>query len=91
MPEQGPRVGRPIDESHGAAVPASLDVRIASLMSRFSQLTPVGQKRFMELLNAYLYASPSQRRQLRRNWQAISSDDIGDLDLAGEDSVKKSN
>lgn len=67
---------------HGAAVPASLDVRIASLMSRFSQLTPLGQKRFLELLNAYLYASPAQRRQLRNDWY--------DRSLACDDRVNKS-
>lgn len=60
-------------------------------MSRFSQLTPLGQKRFMALLNAYLYASPSQRRQLRRDWLAVSGDDTGDADLIREDGVKKSN
>ncbi len=72
-------------------MPASLDVRIASLMSRFSQLTPVGQKRFMELLNAYLYASPSQRRQLRRDWLAAGSEGTGESDPARESNVKKSN
>lgn len=46
-----------------------LDARIAALMSRFSELTPSGQKRFLDLLNLYLYASPTRRRQLRSSWQ----------------------
>ncbi|WP_434211942.1 hypothetical protein [[Pseudomonas] boreopolis] len=52
----------------------SLDVRIARLMSLFSQLTPLGQRRFIELLNAYLHASPSQRRRLGRDWLAARRD-----------------
>lgn len=55
--------------SSGAAVSRLLDARIAALMSRFSELTPSGQKRFLDLLNLYLYASPTQRRQLRSRWQ----------------------
>ncbi|PSD18053.1 hypothetical protein C7E19_03840 [Stenotrophomonas maltophilia] len=39
-------------------------------MWSFAQLTPHGQKRFMELLNEYLYASPLQRRQMRGDWEA---------------------
>lgn len=46
-----------------------LDARIATLMTNFAALTPAGQKRFLELLNLYLYASPVQRRQLRSDWQ----------------------
>ncbi|EED40066.1 hypothetical protein SSKA14_3084 [Stenotrophomonas sp. SKA14] len=53
-------------------------------MCRFSQLTPHAQRRFTELLNAYLYASPAQRRQLRQRWQAQQ-------DAAREDDVKNSN
>lgn len=59
----------PFASPHGAAVPPHLDVRIASLMCSFSQLTPHGQKRFMALLNEYLYASPTQRRRLRVDWE----------------------
>ncbi len=59
----------PFASSHGAAVPPLLDVRIASLMCSFSQLSPHGQKRFMALLNEYLYASPTQRRRLRLDWE----------------------
>ncbi len=74
----------PIDPFPGAAVPSSLDVRIAALMCRFSQLTPHAQRRFTELLNAYLYASPAQRRELRRTWKDIE-------DASCDDSVKNSN
>ena len=74
----------PIDPCPGVAVPSSLDARIAALMCRFSQLTPHAQRRFTELLNAYLYASPAQRRQLRQRWQAQQ-------DAAREDDVKNSN
>lgn len=84
------RVEEPTHDSSGAAVPASLDVRIASLMSRFSQLTPHGQRRFMELLNLYLYASPMQRRQLRQDWLALGADGAAGLDLMRDDCVKKS-
>ncbi|WP_434211950.1 hypothetical protein [[Pseudomonas] boreopolis] len=49
-------------------MPHSLDVRIADLMSGFSQLSRHGQKRFVELLNVYLYASPAKRRQMRCDW-----------------------
>jgi len=37
-------------------------------MSSFAQLKPQAQKRFLEQLNEYLYASAAQRRQLRRQW-----------------------
>lgn len=70
------------DLVNGAAMPPSLDTRIARLMCDFSQLTPHGQRRFMDVLNLYLYASPVQRRQLRRDWQ--------DLPLPRESCVKKS-
>jgi len=66
------RVETPFSSPHGVAVPPLLDVRIASLMSHFSQLSPHAQKRFMALLNEYLYASPVQRRQLRRDWEHVS-------------------
>lgn len=62
-------VETPFAPSHGVAVPPLLDVRIASLMCSFSQLSPHGQKRFMALLNEYLYASPTQRRRLRVDWE----------------------
>jgi hypothetical protein len=65
------RVEGSIAHLHGVAVPALLDARIAQLMSYFSQLTPLGQKRFMALLNDYLYASPSQRKQLRQHWEGV--------------------
>lgn len=58
-----------IADLRGVAVPPLLDARIASLMWSFAQLTPNGQKRFMELLNDYLYASPAQRRQMRGDWE----------------------
>lgn len=45
-----------------------LDIRIAAMMSSFTRLSPHGQKRFLDLLNVYLYASPAQRRQLRDSW-----------------------
>jgi hypothetical protein len=60
-------MGTPHSHS-GAAVSRLLDVRIAALMSSFSRLSPQGQKRFLDLLNVYLYASPAQRRQLRSTW-----------------------
>jgi len=53
-------------------------------MCRFSQLTPLAQRRFTELLNAYLYASPAQRRRLRLRWQAQQSNEC-------DDDVKNSN
>lgn len=58
-----------IADLRGVAVPPLLDARIASLMWRFAQLTLHGQKRFMELLNDYLYASPLRRRQMRSDWE----------------------
>ncbi|WP_049457096.1 hypothetical protein [Stenotrophomonas maltophilia] len=65
-------------------MPSSLDARIASLMCRFSQLTPHAQRRFTELLNAYLYASPAQRKRLRQHWQVQQIDEC-------DDDVKNSN
>ncbi|HGM5876237.1 TPA: hypothetical protein ACKP4S_000706 [Stenotrophomonas maltophilia] len=67
--DEGDRVEASIADLRGVAVPPLLDARIASLMWSFAQLTPHGQKRFMELLNEYLYASPAQRRQLRCEWE----------------------
>ncbi|HBP02301.1 MAG TPA: hypothetical protein DD677_03800 [Stenotrophomonas sp.] len=68
--DEGATVEASIADLRGVAVPPLLvDARIASLMWSFAQLTPNGQKRFMELLNDYLYASPSQRRQLRQEWE----------------------
>jgi len=58
-----------IADLRGVTVPPLLDAHIASLMWSFAQLTPSRQKRFMELLNEYLYASPSQRRRLRLDWE----------------------
>jgi hypothetical protein len=55
----------------GAAVSRLLDVRIAALMSSYSRLSPHGQKRFLDLLNVYIYASPAQRRQLRSTWPDV--------------------
>ncbi|WP_152985182.1 hypothetical protein [Stenotrophomonas beteli] len=49
-------------------MPPALNARIAALMSGYSQLTPQGQRRFMEVLNAFTFASPAQRRQMRRAW-----------------------
>ncbi|KAG1270864.1 hypothetical protein G6F65_012803 [Rhizopus arrhizus] len=74
----------PIDPHPGVAVPSSLDARIAALMCRFSQLTPLAQRRFTELLNAYLYASTAQRRRLRLRWQAQQFNEC-------DDDVKNSN
>ena len=54
-----------------------LDARIATLMTNFAALTPAGQKRFLELLNIYLYASPVQRRQLRSDWQGAMAAPCG--------------
>lgn len=68
--DQGDRVEASIADTRGAAMPPLLDARIASLMWSFAQLTPHGQKRYMELLNEYLYASPSQRKQMRSDWIA---------------------
>lgn len=68
--DEGDRVEASIADLRGVAVPPLLDARIASLMWSFAQLTPHGQKRFMELLNDYLYASPVQRRQMRGEWEA---------------------
>ncbi len=59
-----------IADLRGVAVPSLLDAHIASLMWSFAQLTPGRQKRFMELLNDYLYASPLKRRQMRGEWEA---------------------
>ncbi len=67
-PDAGARVGRILSFHTGAAVPRPLDGHIAALMSSFARLTPHGQKRFLEQLNEYLYASAAQRRQLRRQW-----------------------
>lgn len=68
--EEGATVDASIADLRGVAVPPLLvDARIASLMWSFAQLTPNGQKRFMELLNDYLYASPAQRRQMRGDWE----------------------
>jgi hypothetical protein len=67
--DEDDRVEASIADLRGVAVPPLLDARIASLMWSFAQLTPHGQKRFMELLNEYLYASPAQRRQLRCEWE----------------------
>lgn len=38
------------------------------LILEFSRLSCEQQKSFMELLNAYLYASPQRRREQRRMW-----------------------
>ncbi|HGM7311825.1 TPA: hypothetical protein ACKP7W_000033 [Stenotrophomonas maltophilia] len=65
------RVERPNTPAAGAAVSRLLDVRIAAMMTSFVRLSPHGQKRFMDLLNAYLYASPAQRRQLRSSWPDV--------------------
>lgn len=67
-PDAGARVGRILSFHTGAAVPRPLDGHIAALMSSFAQLKPQAQKRFLEQLNEYLYASAAQRRQLRRQW-----------------------
>ncbi|WP_042358733.1 hypothetical protein [Stenotrophomonas maltophilia] len=67
--DEGATVEASIADLRGVAVPPLLDACIASLMWRFAQLTPNGQRRFMELLNDYLYASPAQRRQLRGEWE----------------------
>ncbi len=67
--DKGATVEASIADLRGVAVPPLLDARIASLMWSFAQLTPHGQKRFMELLNGYLYASPAQRRQMRGDWE----------------------
>ncbi|WP_171957043.1 hypothetical protein [Stenotrophomonas maltophilia] len=61
----------------GAAVSRLLDVRIAALMSSFSRLSPHGQKRFLDLLNVYIYASPAQRRQLRSGWPEVVIEPCG--------------
>jgi len=68
--DKGATVEASIADLRGVAVPPLLDARIASLMWSFAQLTPHGQKRFTELLNDYLYASPMQRRQMRGDWEA---------------------
>lgn len=68
--DEGATVEASIADPRGAAMPPLLDARIASLMWSFAQLTPHGQKRFTELLNDYLYASPVQRRQMRGDWEA---------------------
>ncbi len=81
-PHQVTMVEAPIARPQGAAVPPLLDARLASLMFRFSQLTPHGQKRYMALLNDYLYASPLQRRQLRQAWEALLAQPCGDADDA---------
>ncbi|HEL4244665.1 hypothetical protein I5U23_16420 [Stenotrophomonas maltophilia] len=67
--DEGATVEASIADLRGVAVPPLLDARLASLMWSFAQLTPHGQKRFMELLNDYLYASPAQRRQMRGDWE----------------------
>ena len=66
--DQGDRVEVSTADLRGASMPPLLDARIASLMWSFAQLSPHGQKRYMELLNAYLYASPRQRKQMRSDW-----------------------
>lgn len=81
---QAPRVEAPIARLQGVAVPPLLDARLASLMFRFSQLTPHGQKRYMALLNDYLYASPLQRRQLRQQWEGVLAQPCG----CGEDDAQ---
>ncbi|KIP82314.1 hypothetical protein SN15_14300 [Stenotrophomonas maltophilia] len=50
------------------------------MLARFSELDAKGQSAFLEALNAYLYASPQQRRRLRDAWRLHG----GDAPCAGE-------
>lgn len=72
----------------GAAVSRLLDVRIAALMSSFSRLSPHGQKRFLDLLNVYIYASPAQRRQLRSAWPDVVIEPCGCHEDAQQERVQ---
>lgn len=81
------RVEEPNHSATGAAVSRLLDVRIAALMSSFSKLSPHGQKRFLDLLNVYLYASPAQRRQLRSTWPDVMIEPCGCHEDAPETQV----
>lgn len=38
------------------------------MLARFAELDAKGQAAFLDTLNAYLYASPQQRRRLRDAW-----------------------
>lgn len=74
--DEGATVEASIADLRGVAVPPLLDARIASLMWSFAQLTPNGQKRFMELLNDYLYAltraAPAEREATGRwRWPSL--------------------
>ncbi|MEN5425498.1 hypothetical protein ABE522_03860 [Stenotrophomonas pennii] len=39
------------------------------MLSAFAELDPREQAAFLDTLNAYLYASPQQRRRLRDAWR----------------------
>jgi len=42
---------------------------VVLMLVRFSELDAKGQAAFLDALNAYLYASPQQRRRLRDAWR----------------------
>lgn len=39
------------------------------MLARFAELDAKGQAAFLDALNAYLYASPQQRRRMRDAWR----------------------
>ncbi|MBN7829362.1 hypothetical protein J5H37_07270 [Stenotrophomonas maltophilia] len=88
--DQAARVEGPNPPADGAAVSRLLDVRIAALMSSFSRLSPHGQKRFLDLLNVYIYASPAQRRQLRSTWPDVVIEPCGCLEDAPQPQARNS-
>lgn len=50
-------------------VPPALDPRIVILLMHFADLTQLDQTHFLDVVNAYLYASPQRRTRLRKSWE----------------------
>jgi len=56
------------------------------MLARFAELDAKGQACFLDALNAYLYASPQQRRRLRDAWcQALEGGRVQDHGAPGCD------
>lgn len=53
--------------------PIPPDAAVITLLMRFSRLPPTEQTRFLDLLNAYIYASPQRRTRLREDWRNYCS------------------
>ncbi|WP_369040352.1 hypothetical protein [Stenotrophomonas maltophilia] len=51
------------------------DSRITPLLMAFAQLSAAQRRRFLEALNAYLYASPQQRERQMNRWRADPDND----------------